>query len=111
MDLWLNESAFGFSVIDRVLLQLAFTGLVADWAIQWMVDQQKLEHSFAHLLYGRSVCVDFHAGRNRSCTGNGWARCFRDFCSAIGIDDRLPVRTNGRSPKLNEAHAAIAGDR
>src|SRR5262249_41852214 len=43
VDLRFDKSALGLSIIDRVLLQFAFARLVADRAIQRMVNQQEFE--------------------------------------------------------------------
>jgi hypothetical protein len=44
VNFFLGEPAAGLSVIDRIFLEFAFAGLIANWAIERMIDQQKLEH-------------------------------------------------------------------
>ena len=48
-----REAADGLSVFHRVFLELAFAGLIADGTIQRMIDEQRFEHRFAHLLSRR----------------------------------------------------------
>src|SRR3546814_19427130 len=75
----------------RLVLQIALAALIADRAVERMVDEQKLHHPFARLLYHRAVGLDDLplGGRQRA--------------------RRLRLRRAGRD--LDEAHAAIAGDR
>ncbi len=49
-----DEAARALAVIHGIFLQLAFAGLVANRAVERMIDEQKFQHAFAHL---------FHAGR------------------------------------------------
>src|SRR5215472_10758207 len=39
----------------RLVLQIAFTALIADRAVERMVDQQEFHHAFARLLYHRRL--------------------------------------------------------
>src|SRR5205807_1762229 len=55
MDFGLDKAARGFAVIHGVLLQFALACLVADRAVQGMIDEQELEHALAHLLYGGGI--------------------------------------------------------
>src|SRR3546814_19323804 len=43
---------------DRLVLQIALAALLADRAVERMVDEQKLHHPFARLLYHRAVGLD-----------------------------------------------------
>ena len=98
--------ALGFAVaaeIDAVshglILQIAFAALIADRAIQRVVDQQEFHHAFAGLADHRAVGANF-AGR------------------AIGprtqILDLHRARGGGlgrAAHDLDQTHAAVAGDR
>src|SRR5262249_48147002 len=53
-----DEAALGFSIIHGIFLQLAFARLVANRTIQRMIDEQKLKHALAHLLYAGAVRVN-----------------------------------------------------
>src|SRR4029077_13275511 len=82
----------------RLVLQIALTALVADRAIERMVDEQKLHHAFTRLLHHRRLRIEH--GR-----------------LAIGARTQIAHRHGTRSLRLgvalhlDEAHAAIAGDR
>ena len=78
------------SVGHRLVLQIALATLVADRAIQRVVDQQELHHPLARLPHRRRVGADHHVVADRHRAGG----------------DRL-----GRALHLDQAHAAIAGDR
>ncbi len=62
----------GAAFLEHVVLQLALTGLIADWAVEWMVDQQQLEYALASLLGLFAVDKHYlsfghlgHAGRHQ----------------------------------------------
>ena len=38
-------SAFGKAVVQRVILQITFTSLIANRAVQWMVDEKELHNA------------------------------------------------------------------
>ena len=78
------------TVGHRLVLQIALAALVADRAIQRVVDQQELHHPLARLPHRRRVGADHHVVADRHRAGG----------------DRL-----GRALHLDQAHAAIAGDR
>ncbi len=77
-------------VADREILQLAFAALVADRAVERMVDQQEFHHALLRLLRLRGLRPDLHAlgGRGRAC-GQRLRRLFH----------------------LDETHPAVGGDR
>src|SRR6185312_13517472 len=85
----LLEAAAVEAIGHGLVLQVAFAALVADRAIEWMVDQQELHHPLARLLGLVAVGVDDHAFRRRHGAGGDGLR-------------RLLL--------LDEAHAAITGD-
>ena len=74
----------------RLVLQVAFSALIADRAVQGVVDQQELHDALARLMDRWRVGVDHHAVAGRHGAGG----------------DRL-----GRALHLDQAHAAVAGDR
>ena len=107
----LDEAARALAVIHGVFLQLAFARLVANRAIERMVDEQKFQNAFAHLFHAGRARVNFHAGRNRRGAGDGRARRLRDLRRAVGIQNRLAVRAERGRAVFDEAHAAVADDR
>ena len=79
------------TVGHRLILQVALAALVADRAIQRMVDQQEFHHALARLLHGRGLGEDLLLVGDRQCAA------------------RLRLRRAGLH--LDEAHPAVAGDR
>ena len=79
------------AVAHRLVLQVALAALVADRAIERMVDQQELHHALARLLHHRRVGDDLLPVGDRQRAG------------------RLRLRRAGLH--LDQAHAAVAGDR
>src|SRR5262249_8679979 len=91
--------AAGIDAIGHgLVLQVAFPALVADRAIQRVIDQQELHHPFARLAHHRRLGAD----RRRLAV---WSRPAVAHAPRAG-SDRL-----GRALELDQAHAAIAGDR
>ena len=86
------------AVGHRLVLQVAFAALVADRAVERMVDQQELHHAFARLLHHRRAGADDLAACRR---GSGGSR-------ARPGAGRQRLR---RADQLDQAHAAVAGDR
>ncbi len=81
-----------------LVLQIALAALVADRAVERMIDQQELHHAFARLLHHRRAGQQ-HVGRA--------ILVRRQILDAHGAG-RLRLRDAG---DLDQAHAAIAGDR
>ena len=86
------------AVGHRLVLQIALAALVADRAIERMVDQQELHHPFARLAHHRALGVD-HLGR---------AVAVRRQVLHAHRAGRLRLR---HADDLDQAHAAVAGDR
>ena len=95
--IYLSSTARLFSLIARridaeghgLVLQVAFAALVADRAIERMVDQQEFHHAFAGLLDHRRVGEDFGQLAVRAADG-GRARPWRR---------RLPASAARPSPR------------
>jgi hypothetical protein len=105
-DIFVFDRALVFLVAGRIdaeghrlVLQVAFAALVADRAIERMVDQQEFHHAFAGLLDHRRVGEDFRRLAVRSRT---------QIAHAHGAGSR---RLGRAALHLDQAHAAIAGDR
>ena len=94
----LGEAAGVDAIAHRLVLQVALAALVADRAVQRMVDQQELHHAFARLLHHRRTRGDFR----RLALGAGTAVAHAPGAAC----DRLRAALH-----LDEAHPAIAGDR
>src|SRR6185312_4685600 len=80
------EACAARTVTQGEILQIALASLIANRAIQRMIDQQKFQRAASSLEYLLSFGIDHHALADRSCTGRLW---------------RL-----GHLLNLNEAHAA-----
>ncbi len=75
----------------RLVLKVALAALVADRAVERVVDEQELHHPFARLLHHRRV------GADRLAVGGG--------------KSAARLRLGRPRSDLDQAHAAIAGDR
>ena len=92
------------AIADGQVLQLAFTGLVANRTIQRMVDQQKLHHTFLGLDGFVALGVYDHALRHRRRAGWHWFGRFFDIDqahTAIGRDAELLVIAKMRNIGAN----------
>ena len=86
----LDVAAVVDAVGHRLVLQIALAALVADRAVERMVDQQELHHPLAGLDRTLVLGVDHHALGDRHRAGRDGLRRFLD---------------------VDQAHAAVAGDR
>ena len=84
------EAAAAPAIGDRLVLQVAFATLVADRAVERVVDEQELHHPFARLLH--------HFGLGE------------DFLIVGGRQRAAGLRLGRSGLHLDQAHAAIAGD-
>jgi len=85
-----GETRHAAAVLQRQVLQLALAALVADRAIQRVVDEQKLHHRALRRLGVVGTGVDLHAVHDRGGAGRQRLGCLLDF---------------------HHAHAAVGGDR
>ena len=93
-----GEAARVNAIAHRLILQVALATLIANRAIQGVVDQQKLHHAFTRLLYHWRARRDYR----RLALGTGTA-----IAHAPGAArDRLRAALD-----LDQTHPAIAGDR
>src|SRR5919198_5347333 len=88
--LWLAIASLRPTFLKRIVLQLAFAGLIADRTIERMVDEQHLEDALPRL--ERFLCVD----ANHLAFGDGRGAGGRELGHLLDLD---------------ETHAAYAGDR
>jgi hypothetical protein len=119
VHLGFHKPACGRPVIKGVLLELALARLVADRAVERMIDQQRFQHRLAHPQDPWRLGVNLHAGRNRCGAGDRSARRGRIIRQhlqhnpwrPVRVQNRLTIRAHRRQPELHEAHAAIARHR
>ena len=88
----------GAAIAHRLILQIAFAALIADRAIERMVDQKKFHHAFARFAGDRRIGVDL--GGRAVAVGRNVANLQRAGCLGLG-----------RTHPFHQTHAAIAGDR
>ena len=84
------EAAAVETIGHGLVLQVAFAALIADRAIQGVIDQKEFHHALARLFDGRGVGLDHHAFARRHGAGRNRLR---------------------RALHLHQAHAAVAGHR
>ena len=54
------KAGFALAVFDGELLESALTGFIADWAVEWVVDEEKLKNRLARLFHHGGLGVDPH---------------------------------------------------
>ena len=122
-DILVEHHAFFFfvtrgagAVTDCQILQLAFAALIANRAIQWMVDQQKFHHRLLRFDGAFRFGAHHHALRHRRGAGRHRLGCFFDIHqthAAIGGDAEFAVvakmrnKSTGLLGRLNH-HAAFS---
>ena len=77
------------TVTHGLVLQVAFAALVADRAVERMIDEQEFHHPTAHFANFRGVGFDHHAVADRHRARRDWFR---------------------RVFHVDQAHAAVTGD-
>ena len=88
------------AIANSQVLQLAFTALIADWAIERVVDQQKLHHTLLGLDGFLVFGMHDHALGNRRGTRRHWLGSFLDIDqthAAIRCNTELFVITKMRN--------------
>src|SRR5262249_51587113 len=108
LHLLIQKARAGCAEFDAVFLQMAFPGLIADWAVQRMVYQEKLHHPISALLHQWRICANCHPFCNILRTGYLGARYPIDDGLSVGAYFRFPIRARLRHPHLDQAHPAIA---
>lgn len=108
LHLGILEAGVGVSVFDGELLQAALTRLVADGAVQRVVDEEKLHDALAAILDQRGIRADSKSLGNLDGAADGGFRTPVDQGTAILPQLRLAVGTHLRGSHLDQAHAAVA---
>ncbi len=88
----------GAAIGHRLILQIAFATLIADGAIERMIDEQEFHHAFARLFHERRVRVDL----------GGRAVLVGEYVPHLQRTRRLRLR---RADPFDKTHTAIARDR
>src|ERR1043166_7541177 len=104
----LEKARTGRAVLDTEFLQLAFARLIADRAIERMIDDQKFHHSALTFLHQRRVRAHAHAFAHFLRAGNLRTRHPVDDWFAVLAQLRSAVRAEPRHSHFNQTHPAIA---
>ena len=95
------------AVLDAEFLKLAFTRLVADRTIEWMIDQQKFHHALPAFLNQRRTCAHAHSFGDVLRTTDLWARHPIDDRLAVGAELGFAIGTHSRHAHLDQTHPTI----
>ena len=99
------------AVFGGELLQLALAGLVADRAVERVVEEKHLRHAFAAGFDAGRFETDVQAGRDVGGAGDGRLRLPADLRLAVFHHQLVGRAVAHRRAELDQAHAAVAGDR
>ena len=99
------------AVFGGEFLQLTLAGLVADRAIKRVVEEKHLRHAFAAGLDAGRFETDVQTGRDVGGAGDGRLRLPADLRLAVFHYQFVRRAVAHRRAELDQAHAAIAGDR
>ena len=109
LDLVIDEAGGVVAILDGEFLQAALSSLIADGAVERMIDQEELHHALAALLDQWGLRADSEALGDFDGAGDGGARAPVDQRTAIGSQLGLAIGSHLGSAHLDEAHAAVAG--
>ena len=110
LDLGFLETGLAATVFHRKLLELAFAGLVADRAVERVVDEEEFHDALAGGLDELAGGADSHVFGHGIGASDDGTRHPADFLKPIVIVRGVGARSRtGRHSHLHEAHAAIAG--
>ena len=97
-------------MLDGLFLESALTGLVADRAVERVIDEQELHHAFAAFFYEFTRGADSHVLGDRVCACDDRTRDpadgFESTIVALGLLSGGWARGHSH---LHEAHPAISG--
>ena len=104
----LQKTRLRGAVIDAELLQAAFAGLIANWAVQRMIDEQKFHYPALAFLHQGRVRANGYPFCHVLCAANLRTRHPVDDRFAISAELRLAIRPKPRKAHFDQAHPAIA---
>ena len=108
--LHVDEARNAAAELHGLLLQAAFARLVADRAIQRVIDQEELHHALAALGHQVAGGADAHVFADRVGAGDdGTGHPADDFVAVFVALRLLAGGGAGRHAHLNEAHPAVSG--
>ena len=92
-------------------MKRALATLIADRAVERVVEEKHLRHAFAAGLHAGRFETDMQAGGDVGGAGDGRLRLPADLRLAVFHDQFVGRAVAHRRAQLDQAHAAIAGDR
>ena len=107
-DLIFEESRIGRAILDAELLQLAFPGLIANRAIERMIDEQKLHHSALAFLHQWRIRAHAHPFAHFLRARDLRTRHPVDHWFAVRAQLWFAVGPESRHGHLDQTHPAIA---
>src|SRR5947208_446115 len=103
----LEKARFRIAVINAELLQTTFARLIANRAIERMIDEEKFHHAALTLFHQRRISADGHAVGHILRAGNLWTRYPVDDRFAIGAEFRFAIRAEPWESHFDQTHPAI----
>lgn len=97
------------AVVDAEFLQTTFARLVADRAIEWMINEQKFHDAAAAFLRERRIGAHAHAVGDILRATNLRARHPINNGLSIRTEFRFAIGTHARHSHFDQTHAAVAG--
>lgn len=108
LDLVILEAGISLAVLDGELLEAALARLVANGAVEGVVDEKELKDALAAFLDERGVRADAESLGDLDGAGDGGTRAPSNDRAAILAQLGLAVRAHLGSAHLDQAHAAVA---
>src|SRR6266513_2450697 len=108
LDFVLEKTRFGVAEIHTEFLQTAFAGLIANRAIERMINKEEFHHTELTFLYDRRVGANRHAFGHILSAGNLRTGYPVGDRFAVGAELRLAIGAKPREAHFDQAHSAIA---
>ena len=108
-DFFLEEVRSAMAEFHGEFLEAAFAGLVADGAVERVVDEEEFHDALAAILDQRGIGAGGHAFGHLEGAGNLRLRRPGDFGPSVSAKNRLPVGVHFRTADFEQAHPAVAG--
>jgi len=105
----LQKARLRIAVIDAEFLQAAFARLIADWAVQRVIDQEKFHYALPTFLHQKRVRANGHSFRDILRAANLRTRHPVDDRLAIRVELRFAIGAEPRESHFDETHPAITG--
>ena len=111
LDLVFRETTRPGSVLHGELLQLTLPRLIADRAVQRMVDQKELHHSVTTILHQGGIGPDSHAWGDAGRATNLRSGHPGNLRLPVCAENRFSIRPHLGGSHFKQTHPAISNDR